>query len=509
MWRWFFVALLLAPPIFAVAPPIPELWVAVVAPDYRDAIAPLVAHRKAQGFRVVVLDGQQKNLLAEVRRTCKQHPGRCYVLLVGAVDSRFPNQCVPAQLGTISRMKNQPSDALYGCLDGSRLPSVAVGRFPAQSVREVEQMVARTIRAETSPMSEPRSQQLTILAGIPAFNAVADRLMESVAFARFDQMNPRWTGRAIYTNPQSRFCPPDTLLHEKAKQLIGEGQGFLLYLGHSDATGLYGGPRTAFLDRNDFRTLKFPDAGCVFLTFGCLGSQLQGADGEGYAVAAMRNPHGPTATLGSHGICFAAMVQLAVDGLFAEAFKEKQAKVVGDCYLACLRGIERGKIDFLTYRMLDAVDGDPKIPQLTQRQEHLEMFVLLGDPALRLPQRQSTLKLNVPTRVKAGEKLRIEGRAGDAKIAGKVRITLERSPASEPLNLEKLPTEPKARQQAQLRNFAKANDFVLARAEGEIKEGAFVVEIEIPAGLPYRTLVVRAQSRDGSGVKRIELMGTK
>ena len=34
--------------------------------------------------------------------------------------------------------------------------------------------------------------------------------------------------------------------------------------------------------------------------------------------------------------------------------------------------------------MLDAVDGDSAIPQATQRLEHLEMFTLLGDPALKL-----------------------------------------------------------------------------------------------------------------------------
>ena len=89
------------------------------------------------------------------------------------------------------------------------------------------------------------------------------------------------------------------------------------------------------------------------------------------------------------------MVQLAADGLFESTFAARDER--GDkpggalperlagSWLAIKQGLARGKIDDLTYRMLDAVDGDAHIPQATQRLEHLEMFVLLGDPALRLP----------------------------------------------------------------------------------------------------------------------------
>ena len=37
------------------------------------------------------------------------------------------------------------------------------------------------------------------------------------------------------------------------------------------------------------------------------------------------------------------------------------------------------------YRALDKVDGSPETPQAVQRREHQQMFVLLGDPAFRLP----------------------------------------------------------------------------------------------------------------------------
>src|SRR5439155_13076912 len=132
-----------------------------------------------------------------------------------------------------------------------------------------------------------------------------DALVERMAVARFDHMAPCWSGRCVYTSEQSRFCVPDGLLHERSLDLVRQGQALTLYLGHSDARGFYAG-RARFLDREDWGTLEMPSGG-VFASFGCLGCQLSGRDGEGYGVAAVRNPKGPAAVLGAQGICYAAM----------------------------------------------------------------------------------------------------------------------------------------------------------------------------------------------------------
>src|SRR5262249_33807767 len=204
-----------------------------------------------------------------------------------------------------------------------------------------------------------------------------DRLVESQAMARFDKLAPAWRGQALYQNPQSGFCVPDEQLHDRAVEYVKAGQAFTLYLGHSNARGLWGnGAR--FLDRDDWAKLTIKRGSGVFATFGCNGCQLSGEDGEGYGVAAMRNPNGPAAVFGSHGICFAAMVQLASDGLFKSAFAGELPERLGEAWLGLKAGLAKGKIDALTYRLLDGVDGDKRIPQATQRQEHLEMFVLLG-----------------------------------------------------------------------------------------------------------------------------------
>src|SRR5690606_24381178 len=106
----------------------------------------------------------------------------------------------------------------------------------------------------------------------------------------------------------------------------------------------------------------------------------------------------------------------------ARAFEQELPARLGTCWLAALEGIHRGRIDFLSYRMLDTVDGDSRIPQTTQRQEHLEMFVLLGDPALRLPQFAEDIALNPIAEVKPGETITLRGRVPERLHGASLRV---------------------------------------------------------------------------------------
>src|SRR6185437_4616595 len=319
-------------------------WIVVTAPVFRKAIEPLCEQRKAQGLRVVVVQttdvlsaeeirgGEARKLREHINKLCREHKGPSFVLLVGAIESgrlaEPEKKVVPALSGTIGRMKGQPSDNGYGCFKDSRVPTVAVGRFPARTEEEARGMVAKTLDFERDARPGMWRRRLTILAGIPAYNPLVDRLVENVALSRFARLASIWTGKAIYSNPQSRFCLPNDQLHKRALQYVQHGEAFTLYLGHSSAEGLYGG-EAPYLDRDDWAHLRIERGKGVFLTFGCNGCQLKGANGEGYGVAAMRNANGPVAVVGSHGICFAAMVQLAADGLFASTFANRPPDRLG------------------------------------------------------------------------------------------------------------------------------------------------------------------------------------
>jgi hypothetical protein len=503
---WAVVALLIATFPACAAAEVGQ-WIVVTAPAFRKAIEPLCEQRKSQGLRVVVVQttdvlgrddiraGRSLLLREHINKICRNFEGPSYVLLVGALPSERSEEpeikVLPALAGTIGRMKGQPSDNGYGCLDEGRLPAVPVGRFPARTVEEARGMVAKSLEYENEKRPGLWRRCLTILAGIPAYNPLVDRMVESAALARFARLSPMWTGRAIYSNPQSRFCLPDDQLHSRALQYVQNGEAFTLYLGHSNAEGLYGGG-ARYLDRNDWSRLRIREGKGIFLTFGCNGCQLQGEDGEGYGLTAIRNANGPVAVVGSHGICFAAMVQLAADGLFESTFAGTPPERLGDSWLAIKKGVAHGKIDAVTYRLLDAVDGDKTIPQATQRQEHLEMFLLLGDPALRLPKMPVDVEMTTPSVVSAGKRLTVSGKVPRRLPDARVRVTLERTVNSVPDDIAAMPKGPaEARARVMLANHERANRFVLTTQESMVKEGCFQVTLEVPSKLPWPRVIVR------------------
>src|SRR5262249_32496892 len=175
--------------------------------------------------------------------------GPCYILLVGAIEkgqlSDPETKVIPPLHGTISRMKGQPTDNPFGCPDGTRLPTVAVGRLPARGEDEARQIVRKILAFARDELPGEWRHRLTILAGVPAFNPLVDRLVESMAMSRFARLDPRWTGSAIYHNPSSRFTLPDGFLHNQALAYVQQGQFLTAYFGHSWAGGLYA-PNTKF-----------------------------------------------------------------------------------------------------------------------------------------------------------------------------------------------------------------------------------------------------------------------
>jgi hypothetical protein len=498
-------------------------WILVTAPAYREALEPLCKQRENQGFRVEVVRttdilekkqivaGEADKLRARVRELCKNFRGTSYILLVGAVEAgtlEEPEQKVlPCLRGTTGRMKGQPSDNGYGCLNDELLPTVAIGRFPARTVAEAEGMVKKTIRFENDEQPGEWRRRLTILAGVPAFNPVVDRMVENVAMSRFGKIDPVWTGEAIYHSAGSRFTLPDDQLHDRALKYVESGQAFTLYLGHSWPKGLYA-PDTKFLDRDDFAKLKIGRGQGIFGTFGCNGCQLSGDKGEGYGLYAIRNPDGPVAVTGSHGVCFSAMVQLAAEGLL-QSFSGPLPDRLGKLCLGVKQGIASGKIDDGVFDLLDEVDGDPKIAQATQRLEHLEMFLLLGDPALKLPGMKTDLKLRAED-ARPGGQMHVELALPDRLVNAEVHLVVERPINSEPNDLEPVPEKPaEARARALVANHDRANRFALVKKDVTASGKTVEMELDLPAKLPWKKLIVRAYAvkdhEEGVGVATVEV----
>jgi hypothetical protein len=504
----------------------PARWIVAVAPGLGEAIEPLVQQRRGQGMDVVVVQigdvlsideirgGDGRKLWQHLKRLCREAKRETSILLVGAAvagNSAGIDTFLPPLIGTTGRMKGEPSDNGYGCLDdgdGKLMPMIAVGRLPARSAAEARGMVQKIISFEDEGKKRAAAawrRRITILAGNPGGTATAQDTLANLAGGgalqvMLDWIDPSWDVRAIFHVPGSPFYVPDRYLHDEALGLMRQGQAFTFYMGHSGPGGFASG-QGRYLDREDFATMKLPAGGGagIFITCGCFSCQLRGDGGEGHGLAAIRNPGGPVAVIGAHGESYAAAGQLAFGGL-NECFRTRRLPArLGECYLHMKAGLARGDIGFITFKVLDDADGSRgTIPLEVQRLEHLEMWMLLGDPATMLPASPAEIRLQTPESVGPGAALLVRGALPEGSEDTLVRVSVLRPMSGAPVDLETVPEAAgEARDRVILANHLKANQAMLLTRETTARGGRFEASIEMPQQLPWPRVIVKAQAVKG------------
>ncbi len=149
------------------------------------------------------------------------------------------------------------------------------------------------------------------------------------------------------------------------------------------------------------------------------------------------------------------------------------------------------------------------------------MFVLLGDPALRLPEMASDIRLlrgaggppvdQSHLKITPGESFVVYGRLPERLSGATVRITLERPAASMPENLQAPPKPPGPhRDRVMLENHRLANRFAIATKEVKAKGMLFTARLEVPAKLPWPELILRVYAstaaEEGMMVERLRVI---
>jgi hypothetical protein len=522
--RWLLLLLFLASAssLSANEPQAPQ-WTVVTPPAFRKALEPLCEQRRAEGMRVVVVpttdvprDKGADGLKDHLARLCGQSKGKSYILLVGAVKTKDTStSLVPSLRGTAGRMKGQPSDNGFGLIDKNLLPSVAVGRWPVDTAEEVRQLVAKTLAFQRDTSAGPWRNRLTLMVGNPGGNnALEKRFAESFVQAtvnnRFDKIAPMWSLRTLVLTETSPFRVPKESVRPVSMRYLEEGQLFSVYLGHSDASGFWTGVDIPFVSREDWAKKHFPG---IFFSCGCFGCQIKDGD-EGYGLAAMRNPRGPVAVIGAHGESYAALGQFAIDGLLECLNRDQPPERLADYWLAVTRGIATGKMDPITFFLFDHGDGSRgTIPLDVQRREHLEMWMLLGDPALRLPLRLLTIRLETSDIPAAGKMIKVRGSLPVKFPGTMVRLTLERPLNSTAPGLEPVPKDAAEARAVILRNHARANTLELETIESKVVDGQFEGSFKLSDPLPWQRLTIRAiaiaQTDSALGVLTLQIPASK
>lgn len=312
-------------------------YLVVAAAEYHAALAPLIAAREAEGLTPALITPEQvydtwgdglPSAAAIRRMVAALHTGGALnaLLLVGnaSADPRahWENPAlIPTGWVRTGYVGETPSDH-WLVSDDEGAPLVGVGRFPAESVAEVEAMVAKTLAWEPTP-------RLLLLNDVGGeFVSMTDALAE-------------------FTPNATRLDAGDDSARREALNWLRE-PGTLIYSGHGSLPML-----------SDRKILTREDAGSwpgptVVVAWTCLCATFTHPTQAGLSEAWLKAPQGAVAFVGPTG-----ETTTAEQATMARALQEalSEGETLGAAMLAS---------------WLAAQSPDAQVS-----------FLLLGDPALR------------------------------------------------------------------------------------------------------------------------------
>lgn len=499
-------------------------WIAVVAPELKEAIAPLVERRTAEGWHVTVF-APKGNAWSEVsQEVAKQAKSsrtegatstdsEVCLLLVGDADPGARDCAVAAGQGTLLRMKGRPTDRPWALLCGDADRPLATGRLPARSREEAREMVGKILAwpaqaAALGPFPEARLVVGFHHAPKP-FEPTANQLVHKLVKQATTALPPQWLMHGLVHIDGS---PWQVIIEDVRPAVLEAMQArstMLIYMGHSGREGATS-KWTPILTVPDWRAFMVEDDPHTGLFFSCGCNACEVTGPESYGMVAMRAPSGPAAVIGSQGESFAAMGYLAAQGLVDALAHEPTPERLGEVWHGAQHGLAKGTLDATDFAMLDAADGSQaQIPLAEQRLEHLESWMLLGDPAMPLvtPHPRIALKVNGPPA--AGAELVVTGTLpADWRGAGQatpgepppVRVTFERERSTIPKDLPAITSVGTERRPSAEERRRRSDDVVLSETKAEAKGLEFQATVRVPADWKPSVWVVRAAAGTASGV---------
>jgi hypothetical protein len=350
-------------------------YIAIVASaeGLQEALEPLLAHRRSQGWRVLSVAADQiYDEFAHGRQTPQaihdflaytlnewEKPAPRFVLLVGDASydhydftggknkNLLPTFLVPTQFaGYVA------SDTWFTIFDTARpLPSLTIGRFPAQTSAQLTAMVHKTIAYETEAAVRWSSRALLVADDEARFDIASDELNEEL-------VNTGYQTQKLYMTENED-------IRDAIISAMNQGVGILNYVGHG-SVAVWGDEMV--LRAEDADILVNGNRLPIFTTFTCLNGYFNHPSTDALAETLLwaRNG-GVVAAVAPSGRSFTTQ-QTPLADAFYRYLLSGEASTVGEALMQAKR---------------DAAASPDLI-------EVIHTFNLLGDPALvfQLPPRQ-------------------------------------------------------------------------------------------------------------------------
>jgi hypothetical protein len=473
--------------------------VAVVCPPlFRDALTPWIEHREKQGRVAVWVDAtlDPSEIKGRLHALHKADP-RLSVVLVGdaeaaaKIDRAVRARCVPthhseAKVNVLFGSDPQiAGDNWFVDFDDDGLPDAPIGRMPVDTRAELTRLVGRIIEYENSLDFGLWRRRINFVAGIGNFGVIADAALEGAAKTLLTRyLPPALETSMTYASWQSPYCPGLPLFQRTAIGRFNEGCLMWVYIGHGlpREVDRVPGPEGSYpiLRCADVPALRARRAPPVAVFLSCYTGAFDGRE-DCLAEEMLRSEGGPISVLAGSRVTLPYAMSILGQELMTACFQER-CVTLGEVLLAAKRQSVLRPRDTLEARQYDAIAATlmPMAADLVaQRREHVDLFNLLGDPLLRLPQPHD-VRLTAPADTRAGETIKV---SGTSPIGGRAVIEFV-------VRRDRLVSAPPARDAydqspAGLTEFsttyARANDSRLAAEEVELSAGEFTLSIGVPA----------------------------
>lgn len=342
-------------------------YIAIVADvaGFAETLQPLIAHRESQGMSTMVVSAQQvydefgygrqtpealRDFLAYAYNDWTLPPR--FALLVGDAtydvydfeNGRNAN-LLPTFLVYTTFAGHVASDTLFGIFeDGSLEPQIAIGRFPAQNIEQLNTMVEKTIAYESGDTEEWLGQALLVSDDEPHFDIASERLAAALDSGGYEV--------------QKLYMTQNEDIRDAIMGAINNGVGLINYIGHGSVR-VWGDERV--FQASDAETLINSERLPIFTTFTCLNGYFNHPVDDALAEALLWAEDG--------GIVAA----IAPSG---RSLPDQQEPLSDEFY----RDLLSGETITLGEALMAAKKASADDSSLA---EVIHTFNLLGDPALR------------------------------------------------------------------------------------------------------------------------------
>lgn len=483
-------------------------YVILTADQLLQAAKEYATYRESKGFRTQVVLASElasgkltpywlvpslRDLLSKLKKALPPND-LLYLLILGDAPDKYEDSCtcipsVPCTNDFSMHPGDCQTDNTYGDLDEDGIPDVAVGRIPARSLEEVRTYLQKVKAYEGSYKTGLFNRRVAVYTGQANFGEQIDTMLEVAVMEGLKRVSHAFDIIGAYASPYSPYYYLP--FEDKVIDLFNDGSLMVVYVGHGLSDWTEGLTSEQVARIHCTKRLPF-----VFL-FACYAGNYVGLD-RSVAEELIHKSDGPITALGSTDISHPYGNAVLVYEV-QRAVLDAMPKTIGEAILlAKLWSIEnedefRAMIDSVaaTQPDLDAVR------QIRIRLQHLDLYNLLGDPALPMqyPDSWASFTSGVPEMNPTGT-LHITGSAPGIS-SGQAFITLE---VERDVILEQLtPINPENPDPAIVQaNWKKAVNKVLVSKTVPVSNNTFSAEIECPDFMPGGPYYLKVYADDGT-----------